>query len=52
VLSETKKIPKIQCIFQEISINIKKGETVIAIIVPKKIFEKSTCMKSIIEVLA
>ena len=49
ILSESKKISKIRCVFQEISINIKKEKIAISGIVSKKIFEKSTSMKSIID---
>ncbi|MHA7733326.1 transcriptional regulator [Nitrosopumilus sp. S6] len=51
VLSESKKISKIQCIFQEILIDAKKENLIVSGIVPKKIFEKSTTMKSIIKKL-
>jgi hypothetical protein len=50
ILSESKKISKIRCVFQEISINIKKEKITISGIVSKKIFEKSTSMKSIIDI--
>jgi len=49
VLSESKKISKIRCVFQEISINIKKEKISINGIISKKVFEKSTSMKSIID---
>ncbi len=49
VLSESKKISKLQCIFQEIKLDIKKEKITITGIVSKKMFEKSTSMKSIIE---
>jgi hypothetical protein len=51
VLSESKKISKLQCVFQEIKLEIKKDKIVIIGIVNKKMFEKSTSMKSIIESL-
>ena len=51
VLSESKKVSKIRCIFQEISINVKEDKISINGIVSKKFFEKSTSMKSIIEAL-
>jgi hypothetical protein len=51
VLSESKKISKLQCVFQEIRLEIKKDKIGIIGIVNKKIFEKSTSMKSIIESL-
>ena len=49
VLSESKKIFKLQCVFQEIKLDIKKEKITITGIVSKKMFEKSTSMKSIIE---
>ncbi len=49
VLSESKKISKLQCIFQEIKLDIKKEKITVNGIVTKKMFEKSTSMKSIIE---
>ena len=49
VLSESKKISKLQCIFQEIKLDIKKERIIVSGIVSKKMFEKSTSMKSIIE---
>ncbi len=49
VLSESKKISKLQCVFQEIKLDIKKEKITIIGIVSKKMFEKSTSMKSIIE---
>jgi hypothetical protein len=48
VLSESKKISKLQCIFEEINLKIKKDKIEIIGVVNKKIFEKSTSMKSII----
>lgn len=49
VLSESKKISKIQCVFQEILMDAKKDKIIVSGIVPKKIFEKSTTMKTIIK---
>ena len=49
VLSESKRISKLQCIFEEIDLKIKKDKIEIIGVVNKKIFEKSTSMKSIIE---
>ncbi len=49
VLSESKKISKLQCIFQEIKLDIKKERIIVSGIISKKMFEKSTCMKSILE---
>jgi hypothetical protein len=51
VLSESKKISKLQCVFQEIRLDIKKDKIEIIGIVNKKMFEKSTSMRSIIESL-
>jgi len=51
VLSESKKISKLQCVFQEIKIDIKKEKIIVNGVVSKKIFEKSTSMKSILEAL-
>ena len=51
VLSESKKISKLQCIFEEIKIDIKKGKSTVDGIVNEKMFEKSTSMKSTLEVL-
>ena len=47
VLSESKKIFKLQCIFEEIDLKIKKDKIEIIGVVNKKLFEKSTSMKSI-----
>lgn len=49
VLSESKKISKLQCIFEEIRLDIKKDKIGIVVIVNNKMFEKSSSMKSIIE---
>ncbi len=49
VLSESKKISKLQCVFQEIKLDIKKEKITVNGVVTKKMFEKSTSMKSIIE---
>lgn len=51
VLSESKKISKIQCVFQEVLIDAKKEKLTVSGIVPKKTFEKSTTMKSILKEL-
>ena len=48
VLSESKKISKIQCIFQKMMINIEKEKIIINGEVSKKMFEKSTSMKLIL----
>jgi len=52
VLSESKKISKLQCVFQEIKLDIKKEKIIVNGIVTKKMFEKSTSMKSILEAFA
>jgi len=49
VLSESKKISKLQCVFQEIKLDIKKEKIIVSGIVSKKMFEKSTSMKSILD---
>jgi len=49
ILSESKKISKLQCVFEEISLKIKKDKIEIIGVANKKIFEKSTSIKSIIE---
>jgi len=49
VLSESKRISKLQCIFQEIKLDIKKEKIAVKGVISKKIFEKSTSMKSIFE---
>ena len=51
ILSESKKISKLQCIFQEIKIDIKREKISVSGIVSQKLFEKSTSMKSVIESL-
>jgi len=52
VLSESKKISKLQCVFQEIKLDIKKEKITVNGIISKKMFEKSSSMKSILEALA
>ncbi len=52
VLSESKKISKLQCVFQEIKLDIKKEKVVVNGIVSQKLFEKSTSMKSILDAFA
>jgi hypothetical protein len=49
VLSESKKISKLQCVFQEIKLNIKKEKITVTGVISKKMFEKSTSMKSLVE---
>ena len=51
VLSESKRISKLQCIFQEIKLDIKKEKITITLTINKKMFEKSTSMKSILDIL-
>ncbi len=52
ILSESKKISKLQCVFQEIKLDIKKEKIIVNGIISKKMFEKSTSMKSILEAFA
>ena len=49
VLSESKKISKLQCVFQEIKLDIKKGKTTVMGTISEKMIEKSTSMKAILE---
>ena len=49
VLSESKKISKLQCVFQEIKMDVKKGKISVNGVMDKKIFEKSTSMKFLFE---
>jgi hypothetical protein len=51
ILSESKKISKLQCVLQEIKLDIKKGKIVITGVISKKMFEKSSSMKSIVKLL-
>ena len=51
ILSESKKISKLQCVFQEIKLDIKKEKIGVIGVVNEKMFEKSTSMKVIIESL-
>jgi len=51
VLSESKRISKLQCIFQEIKLDIKKEKITITLTINKKMFEKSTSMKSVLDML-
>jgi hypothetical protein len=49
ILNESKKIFKLQCIFQEINIDMKREKIIVKGVVSQKMFEKSTSMKSILE---
>ena len=51
VLSESKRISKLQCIFQEIKLDIKKEKITVTVMIDKKMFEKSSSMKSILDML-
>jgi len=51
ILSESKKISKLQCVFQEIKLDIKKEKILVTGILSKKMFEKSTSMKSMLEMI-
>ena len=52
VLSESKKISKLQCVFQEIKLDIKKEKITVNGVISEKMFEKSTSMKSLLESFA
>jgi sRNA-binding regulator protein Hfq len=51
VLSESKKISKLQCIFQEIKLNIKKEKISVTGVLSNKMLEKSTSLSTIIDIL-
>jgi len=51
ILSESKKISKLQCVLQEIKLDIKKGKITISGIISEKMFEKSSSMKCIAKLL-
>ena len=51
VLSESKKVSKLQCVFQKISSDIAKDDITVIVTVNKKIFENSTSMNSIASLL-
>ena len=51
ILSESKKISKLRCVLQEIKLDIKKGKIEITGVISKKMFEKSSSMKSILKLL-
>lgn len=51
ILSESKKISKLQCVFQEINLEIKKGKTIVNGIISQKMMEKSTSMKVILDAI-
>lgn len=51
IRSESKKISKLQCVLQEIKLDIKKSKITISGIISKKIFEKSSSMKPITKLL-
>jgi len=48
VLSESKKISKLQCVFQEINLDVKKEKISVKGILSDKMLEKSTSIKSTI----
>jgi len=50
VLSESKKISKLQCIFHEIKLEVKKENVTVTGIVTEKMIEKSTSMKAILDI--
>jgi hypothetical protein len=49
VLSDSKKISKLQCVFQEINLDIKKEKTKVIGILTNKMLEKSSSIKSFID---
>ncbi|MBT8243488.1 MAG: transcriptional regulator [Nitrosopumilus sp.] len=49
VLSESKKISELQCIFEEIKLDIKKDKIAVNLIVNNKVIENSTSLKIILE---
>lgn len=49
VLSDSKKISKLQCVFQEINLDIKKEKTRVIGILTNKMLEKSSSIKSFID---
>jgi len=49
VLSDSKKISKLQCVFQEINLDIKKEKTKVTGILTNKMLEKSSSIKSFID---
>ncbi|MBT8243263.1 MAG: transcriptional regulator, partial [Nitrosopumilus sp.] len=49
VLSESKKISELQCIFEEIKLDIKKDKIAVTAIVNDKVIDNSTSMKIILE---
>lgn len=51
ILSESKKISKLQCVFQEINLEIKKGKTIVNGIISQRMLEKSTSMKVILDAI-
>ena len=46
---KVKRFSNLQCVFQEINLDIKKEKIIVKGIVSQKMFEKSTSMKSILE---
>ncbi len=51
VLSDSKKISELQCIFEEIKLDIKKDTITVNGIMDKKVFENSTSMKIILDAI-
>jgi len=51
VLSESKKISKLQCVFQEIKLDIKKENLGVTGVLSKKMFQKSTSLSSILDMI-
>ena len=44
ILSESKRISKYRCVFDEIKVGMKKNDIMIQAVINKKIFDESTCI--------
>ena len=44
ILSESKRISKYRCVFDEIKVGMKKNDIMIQVVINKKIFDESTCI--------
>ena len=44
ILSESKRISKYRCVFDEIKVGMKKNDIMIQTVINKKIFDESTCI--------
>ena len=45
ILSDSKKVSKFKCCFDEIKVNLNKNKTETEVIFNSEIFEKSSCLK-------